>query len=287
MNILRARHLGWCFGVRDAVALVEREAGQGPVTVLGEPVHNEAVNAALRARGVRIARRVEEVGTDTVIITAHGASDAMLDRVRQRASRVLEATCPLVHAVHRAVRELVAAGFHPVIVGQREHVEVRGLTEDLTEYDVVLDEKDVRLLPPRNRYGVVAQTTQPVERVRRLTELIRQQFPDSEVRLVDTVCLPTKQRQMAAVELAQRSDAVVVIGGRLSNNTRELAETCARYCRCVVRVEHASELRAEWFAGMETVGITAGTSTPDATIEEVGRWLNELAKEREPHVAAV
>jgi 4-hydroxy-3-methylbut-2-enyl diphosphate reductase len=263
--------------VRDAVALVERESGHGPVTVLGELVHNDAVNAALRAQGVRIARRVEEVGTDTVIITAHGVSNAMLDCVRQRMPRVLEATCPLVHAAHRAVRELVSAGFHPVIVGQRGHVEVRGLTEDLTEYGVVLGDEDVRFLSPRSRYGVVAQTTQPVERVNRLTELIRRQFPDSEVRLVNTVCLPTKQRQMAAVELAQRSDAVVVIGGRLSNNTRELAETCARHCRCVVRVEDASELQAEWFAGVETVGITAGTSTPDAVIMEVERWLNHEA----------
>lgn len=277
MKILWASHMGWCFGVRDAVALVSRESQRGPVIVLGELVHNEAVNAALRERGVRISRQAEPVKTDTVIITAHGASEQMIEQVRQRAPRVLEATCPLVRAAHDALHELVVAGYHPVIVGQREHVEVRGLTGDLTEFDVVLTEDDVRGLPRRSRYGVVAQTTQPIDRVKRLAELIRQRFPQLEVRLVDTVCLPTKQRQAAAVELAQQCDVVVVIGGRHSNNTRELAETCARHCRQVVRVESAAELRAEWFVDAKTVGITAGTSTPDAVIDEVERWLNRLA----------
>lgn len=277
MKILQASHRGWCFGVRDAVALVSRESQRGPVTVLGELVHNEAVNAALRERGVRISRQVEPVATDTVIITAHGTSEQMIEQVRQRASRVLEATCPLVRAAHVALRELVATGHYPVVVGQREHIEVRGLTGDLTDFHVVLTDGDVRGLPERCRYGVVAQTTQPIERVKRLTEMMRQQFPQSEVRLVDTVCLPTKQRQAAAVELSQQCDVVVVIGGRSSNNTRELAETCARHCRQVVRVESAAELRPESFAGAETVGITAGTSTPDAVIDEVERWLNQLA----------
>ena len=282
--------MGWCFGVRDAVALVEREAASGPVTVLGELVHNETVNATLRQRGVRIVRAVEEAvlwerpsGRDrsgpegpshnTIIITAHGASERMLEQVRQLAPRVVEATCPLVRSAHQAVRELAAAGYYPVIVGQRDHVEVRGLTGDLAEFSVVLSEDDVCALPSRGRYGVAAQTTQPLDRVRRLAEAIRQRFPESEVRLVDTVCLPTKQRQAAAVELARQCDVVVVIGGRNSNNTRELAATCARHCRRVWLVESAADLRAEWLAGVETVGITAGTSTPDEIINEVEHWL--------------
>lgn len=280
MRILRARHMGWCFGVRDAVALVEREAERGPVTVLGELVHNETVNAELRQRGVRIVRDrsgLESPSHNTVIITAHGASARMISQVRELATRVVEATCPLVRTAHDALRELVAAGYYPVIVGQRDHVEVRGLTGDLTEFAVILTDEDINALPPRWQYGVVAQTTQPIERVQRLDGLMRQRFPESEVRLVDTVCLPTKQRQAAAVELARQCDVVVVIGGRYSNNTRELAETCARHCRQVVRVESADELRVEWFTGKETVGITAGTSTPDQTINEVERWLtNEV-----------
>ena len=277
--------MGWCFGVRDAVALVQREAVRGPVTVLGELVHNESVNAALRDQGVQTRHPGERVETETVVITAHGAAQRLIADVRQRAPRVVEATCPLVRAAHDALRVLVMTGYHPVIVGQRDHVEVRGLTGDLGEFDVVLADEDVRALPPRWQYGVVAQTTQPIERVKRLVQLMGERFPDSEVRLVDTVCLPTKQRQAAAVELAQQCDAVVVIGGRHSNNTRELVATCARYCRQVWRVESAADLRGEWFAGVATVGLTAGTSTPDEDIAAVAAWLAEVAA-REGCIAA-
>jgi 4-hydroxy-3-methylbut-2-enyl diphosphate reductase len=278
MRIIRASHLGWCFGVRDAVALVANEARHGHVAVLGELVHNETVNNALRAQGVQLTRNLDEVRADTVIVTAHGLSDTALARVRERVPRVLDATCPLVHRAHRAMRQLVAAGYHPVVIGKRDHVEVRGLTDDLAEFDVVLSEEDVHLMPPRWRYGIVAQTTQPVERVERLVEVIRQRFPESEVRYVDTVCRPTKQRQ---------SDAVVVIGGAKSNNTRELAETCARFCPRVFRAETASDLNPAWFVDSDTVGVTAGTSTPDEVIEAVEQWLWNLAEvKNEIHRAA-
>jgi len=286
MRILRAAHLGWCFGVRDAVALVANEARYGRVAVLGELVHNDTVNAALRAQGVQLIHNLDEVRADTVVITAHGLSDTALARIRERVPRVLDATCPLVRRAHRALRELVADGFHPVVIGKREHVEVRGLTDDFVEFDVVLSEEDVRMLPPRWRYGIVAQTTQPVERVERLVAAIRQRFFESEVRFVDTVCQATKQRQAVAIALAQQCDAVVVIGSRHSNNTRELAETCARFCRRVFRVENAEELEPSWFANAETVGITAGTSTPDEVIEAVEQPLWILAAQCLHGVAA-
>jgi 4-hydroxy-3-methylbut-2-enyl diphosphate reductase len=287
MKILRATHLGWCFGVRNAVALVANEARHGHVAVLGELVHNETVNAALRARGVQLTRDLDEIRADTVVVTAHGLSDAALARLRARAPRVLDATCPLVRRAHEALRRLVVEGFHPVVIGKRDHVEVRGLTEDFAEFDVVSEEDDVRLLAPRRQFGVVAQTTQPVERVARLVAAMRRRLPESEVRFVDTICCPTKQRQAAAISLARRCDAVVVIGGARSNNTRELAETCGRFCRRVFRVEGAEELDASWFANAETVGATAGTSTPDEVIESVERWLWNLAEARhEVHQAA-
>jgi len=268
-----------CFGVRDAVALALKTAKTQPVTVLGDLVHNETVLADLRGRGIRFSRQASEVGTSTVMITAHGASDQAIDRVRNRGLEVLEATCPLVHLAHRAVRDLVRQGFHPVLVGQRDHVEVRGMTEDLTNFDVVLTEADVFELKERARFGVAAQTTQPVERVRRLVELLRTRFPRSEVRFVDTVCQPTKQRQNAAIELARSSDVVIVIGGAHSNNTRELVRTCSQHCRRVHHVQTAADLQPDWITNAETVGITAGTSTPDLLVNAVEHWLNQHATE--------
>jgi 4-hydroxy-3-methylbut-2-enyl diphosphate reductase len=151
------------------------------------------------------------------------------------------------------------------------------LTEDLDEFDVVLSETDVEALSPRSRFGVAAQTTQPVDRVRYLLSLIQRRFPDSEVRFMDTVCQPTKQRQTAAIELAQQCDVVVVIGGANSNNTRELVSTCSRYCASVHHVQSAADLRQEWLADAETVGITAGTSTPDEIIQLVEQGIRDLA----------
>jgi len=182
-----------------------------------------------------------------------------------------------VHAAHRAVARLASSGYHPIIVGKRDHVEVRGLIEDLEHFDVILSEGDVFELEERRRFGVAAQTTQPIERVRHLVALIRWRFPKSELRFVDTVCQPTKQRQNSAIEVAQQSDVVVVIGGANSNNTRELVQTCSRYCPKVYHVQRAEELRIEWFAAAQTVGLTAGTSTPDSTIHCIEERLRTYA----------
>ena len=226
MKIIRAEHLGMCFGVRDAIALAVETAAREPLTILGDLVHNETVLAELRAKGIRFEQKSAHVETQAVMVTAHGASERAMNEGRQRGLNVLEATCPLVHVAHRSLAKLVREGFYPIIIGQRDHVEVRGMTEDLDEFDVVLDENDVANLCEQEKFGVISQTTQPIEKVRRLVELIREQFLKSEVRFVDTVCQPTKQRQNAAVEIAKKSGVVVVIGGAHSNNTHELVATC-------------------------------------------------------------
>jgi len=277
MKIIRAEHLGMCFGVRDAIALAQGAAKHSPLTILGDLVHNETVLAELQAQGIRLAQRPADVDTQTAMVTAHGASERMMSEARDRGLNVLEATCPLVHVAHCSLAKLVRAGFHPTIIGQRDHVEVRGLTGDLDEFDVVLNENEVAGLRERPRFGVVAQTTQPIDRVRHLVRLIRERFPRSEVRFVDTVCQPTKQRQNAAIELALKCDVVVVVGGEHSNNTQELVKTCSRFCVRVHHVRAAGDLRAEWFAAARVVGVTAGTSTPEASIQAVERRLEQIA----------
>jgi 4-hydroxy-3-methylbut-2-en-1-yl diphosphate reductase len=278
MKIIRAEYLGMCFGVRDAIALAFEQSQAKPLTILGDLVHNETVLHDLRARGIKMASDPAAVDTPTVMITAHGASDKAIDRVRQRGLEVIEATCPLVHVAHRAVATLAREGFHPIIIGKRGHVEVRGLTEDLADFDVVLSEEDVLELKEHARLGIAAQTTQPIEKVRLLADLIRRRFPNSETRFVDTVCQPTKQRQNAAIDLAQKSDVVVVIGGAHSNNTHELVRTCRNHCARVHHVQSVGDLREGWFEGAHTVGLTAGTSTPDACINKIEAWLVQLSK---------
>lgn len=277
MKIIRAEHLGMCFGVKDAIALALDTARHEHLTILGDLVHNETVLRELRVAGIQFRDRPDTVETATAMITAHGTSERALEEARRLGLRIVEATCPLVHLAHQHLRKLVAKGFHPVIIGRRDHVEVRGMTGDLDDFDVILAGEDVAGLREQPRFGVVAQTTQPIEKVRQLVQCVRDHFPASEVRFVDTVCQPTKQRQNAAVELAQRCNVVVVIGGAHSNNTQELVKTCSEFCTRVHHIQTAEDLSKEWFCDTDIVGITAGTSTPDGVIATVEAKLNSCS----------
>ena len=285
MRIERANHWGMCFGVRDAIALARREAAVGPLTVLGELVHNETVLQDLRGRGVRFAHRAADVKTSVAMITAHGASHRAKAAARAEGLQLTEATCPLVHHAHRALTRLVVEGYHPVIIGKASHVEVRGMTEDLVAFDVVLAEKDIEEIEERERFGVVAQPTQPLERVRRLVALLMERFANTEVRFIDTVCRPTKERQTAAAVLAKRVEVVIVVGGAKSNNTAELVRTCQRNGARAHHVQGPAEVESAWLAGARTVGLTAGTSTPDELVDEVEARLRELTARWDREVA--
>jgi 4-hydroxy-3-methylbut-2-en-1-yl diphosphate reductase len=265
-----------CFGVRDAITLALEQADAGPLTILGDLVHNPTVLEALKAKGIAVAQDVADITTPTMMVTAHGTSERTLARTRALGLTVVEATCPLVRVAHRAVAALGRDGYHIVIVGQRNHVEVRGLTGDLDSFDVVLDDDDVLALEEHPRIGVAAQTTQPVEKVRHMVDLIRRQFPRSDVRFFDTVCKPTKERQTAAIDMARQADVVIVVGGRSSNNTRELVKTCAAYCDRVHHVQTDGDVLPEWLDGASVVGLTAGTSTPDDVIDRVEARLRQL-----------
>jgi len=276
MKIIRATSLGMCFGVRDALALARQTAAQQSVTVLGQLVHNQTVLQDLQQHGIRFADSPRDVRTEAILITAHGASQKRIDSALATGRRVLEATCPLVHHAHRELRMLLAAGYHPVIVGKRGHVEVTGLTEDLEVCDIILADEDILQVRERSRFGVVAQTTQPLQRVERLTTLLQRRFPKSEVLLRDTVCRPTKERQQAASEVAENADVVIVIGGANSNNTHELVNTCRRRCRRVHHVQTAADLKGRWFHADDVVGLTAGTSTPDWIVDQVEDALKRI-----------
>jgi 4-hydroxy-3-methylbut-2-enyl diphosphate reductase len=231
------------------------------------------------AAGATRVRNLEDVRTPAVLLTAHGTADRVKLRLREEGRAVHDATCPLVTRVHLAVRKLVEEGRHPVVIGQPNHVEVRGLVGDLDEYTIIQEEDDLDQLAerlrhdPQARLGVVSQTTHPLERVLDLVEALRRRFPEANVRFLDTVCQPTKDRQLALRRLAAEADVVVVVGGPDSNNSRKLAELAEHLGRPAHRVAHADELQAEWFSGCRTVGLTAGTSTPDEVIAEVRQWL--------------
>lgn len=276
MEVRMAEHYGMCFGVRDAVDLALRLTRQGPLTILGDLVHNPDVVGQLDAAGAVRSHRPEEVQTRAVLLTAHGTPDHVKQRLRDEGRQIFDAVCPLVKRVHLAMDKLIDEGRHPVVIGQAGHVEVRGLVGDLRDYTVILEESDLDQLAGRTRLGVVAQTTQRQEHVERLLAALRRRFPEADIRYVDTVCQPTKDRQEALSRLIDECAAVVVVGGPDSNNSRKLTELAHAAGRPAYQVASAVELKREWFQGVDVVGLTAGTSTPERVIQEVRDWLEAL-----------
>jgi 4-hydroxy-3-methylbut-2-en-1-yl diphosphate reductase len=282
MTIQLAKHQGMCFGVRDALRATHHAASTAPVTILGQLVHNPLVDAHLRTLGVQRGELSDapQAQTRDVVITAHGAADRQRHALREAGHRITDTTCPLVRKAHEALGSLVESGYLPVVIGQASHVEVRGLTGDFPSAVVVLDEDDLERVPDHPKLGVISQTTQPLARTLALVDALKRRKPDAEVRFVDTICRPTKQRQSALEELCAECDTVVVVGGRNSNNTRQLVETARRLGSIAHQVECADELEAEWFRRAEHVGVTAGTSTLDETVRAVMDRLQVISAER-------
>ncbi len=272
-----------CFGVKDALHAVRSVPDPTEVTIHGELVHNPSVITQLREAGFQQSpedHRRATARTPLVLITAHGVSNAERRRLIAAYAGLIDTTCPLVSRMHDAALALQAEGRHVLLIGTPGHVEVRGIVGDLYHCDIVADASEVRGYGHR-RLGVVCQTTMPPEVVADVCTRIRRHNPRADIRVIDTVCQPTKLRQRALLELVRRVHAVVVVGGRRSNNTRRLLQLCHDQRMPALQVESADELDPEWFGDARTVGLTAGTSTLDKTIDEVQRALEQI--ESAPH----
>jgi 4-hydroxy-3-methylbut-2-en-1-yl diphosphate reductase len=279
MRVIRAEVMGMCFGVRDALKVIEEISDPQGVTILGQLVHNEVVLGDLEARGFAMQReptgdRSGELvpGSGRVLITAHGISDRQRLLLESAGKTLIDTTCPLVVRAHQAAQALQAQGYHVLVIGRKAHVEVQGIIGDLTSVNVIESELDVQHYA-RPRLGVLCQTTATERQVATIRSAIAARNPDAEIRYIDTICLPTKEHQRSLERLLERVDAVVVVGGRNSNNTRELVDLCRQRGCPVVHVQSPSDLDPAWFQGFAAVGLTAGTSTLERTINEVHRAL--------------
>jgi 4-hydroxy-3-methylbut-2-enyl diphosphate reductase len=278
MRVILAESLGFCFGVREALSLAERTHDPRSVTIHGELVHNERVLHRLETRGFTITAEPDREAlpeTSRVMITAHGISDRERDRLETAGLRLIDTTCPLVRRVHRAAQVLAADKRFVILIGRPGHVEVRGITEDLDRCEVIDNAGSVRDYG-ESRIGIVCQSTTSPRLAEEIVAAIRAANADADIEVVDTICQPTRDRQEAVQALLPRVDAVVVVGGKNSNNTRELAALCHSAGKTAWHVQSAADIVPEWFRGCATVGLTAGTSTLDDTIDEVRRRLEEI-----------
>jgi 4-hydroxy-3-methylbut-2-enyl diphosphate reductase len=286
MKVLLADELGMCFGVRDALKLMDSVAEPERVTIHGELVHNEAVAAQLQARGFHITKESDRrplPRTPLVLITAHGVSEVERRRLESAGRQLVDTTCPLVTRAHDAARKLQQDGFHVLLIGKRGHVEVQGVIEDLHSFDIVQHPNEVRRYP-HSRLGIMCQTTATARLVEQVCAAVAYHNPHADIRFIDTVCHPTKEHQRALERLLSQVDAMVVVGGRNSNNTRQLVLRCQERDVPTLHVQSAADLDSNWFMGFQVVGLTAGTSTLDSTIQEVHRALQEINTAKKPAV---
>lgn len=278
MRVLRAAHLGFCFGVRDALEVVAQVSVPSEVTIRGELVHNPLVLHQLDVQGFQREPETQRGAlpvTQRVMITAHGISDRERNRLLAAGKQLIDTTCPLVTRVHRAAQQLARAGRHVIVIGRPGHVEVQGIIEDLPESTVIPSPGAIPELPSRF-LGVVCQSTTPPRLAAEVVSALRERFPDADLQVIDTICQPTRDRQQAVLDLLPQIDALVVVGGKNSNNTRELARLAQERGVPTLHLEHLEELDPRWFAGVRTCGLTAGTSTLDSTVAEVEAVLRNL-----------
>lgn len=297
MKVSLASALGTCFGVKDAINLAMEPQFKSDLTIVGQLVHNRQVNESLNSHGVALVNGIDEIKdikTKKVMITAHGAADSMKEKLIEAGFVVFDASCPLVMRVHKTIKSMVDKNYFPVVIGQEEHVEVKGIVGDLDEYIVINNEEDLDKLKsaPNKRFGIVSQTTQQMEKVDNLVGKIREMDCVEDVAFVNTICQPTRDRQIAVRDLANQVDLMIVIGGYNSSNTKKLVQVCDERDVEAHHIEAASQLDTSWFSGKKHVGITAGTSTPEYVINEVhtailkiAHEMRELEKQSEPQNA--
>ena len=268
-----------CFGVKDALSTARAVTDPRKVTIHGQLVHNPAVLRGLEARGFRFTPegdRTQLPSTPSVMVTAHGISDRERKRLTAAGGTLIDTTCPLVVRIHEAAQRLAREGRLVLVVGRRGHVEIRGVVEDLERCEVVEGPEEVRDYGC-DRLGLVCQTTATVELVERVHRAVLAANAGADVCLVDTVCGPTRDRQAALDALLEKVNAIVVVGGRNSNNTLRLVERCGKRGVPVAHVTGPGELCQRWCGRFQVVGLTAGTSTPDEVIDAVHAGLERMS----------
>ncbi len=273
-----ARGAGFCFGVTRAVELAKESARKQKVYTLGPLIHNPQAVKELEKEGVKKITRLEEAPPGaTVIIPAHGVGPEVLALIKEKGFNVVDATCPFVHKAQDRAGELSARGDQVIIVGDREHPEVKGIMGCTQERAVVVEGPDeAESLPWMPKVAVLAQTTQPLANFQAVVDVLRKKAGQLEV--YNTICRATSLRQEAALKLAREVEAMVVVGGANSANTLRLAELSRGTGTPTYQVETAGELDPAWFTGVKVAGLTAGASTPHWIVEEVLRQMKELGE---------
>ncbi|MDO8885303.1 4-hydroxy-3-methylbut-2-enyl diphosphate reductase [Candidatus Oleimmundimicrobium sp.] len=277
MKVKVAKEAGYCYGVERALKLAQEAVGKlpEPICTLGPIIHNPQVVDWLKGKGIVSVDSLNQIDKGTIIIRSHGVDPKVKIEAKKKGLEIIDATCPFVKKAQHCARKLIEEGYNLVIVGERNHPEVIGIFAYAGGKAVVVENvKDIKQLSNFKKVGIVVQTTQPIENLKKVINAL---IPKTEeIKIFNTICDATVKRQIAARNLAQDADLMLVVGGKNSANTSRLTQICAEVNPKTYHIETASEIKKEWFKGVNFVGITAGASTPNWIIDNVAKVVKKL-----------
>ncbi len=279
MEIMVARHAGFCFGVERAIDIVKDAAKEYKhVVTFGPIIHNPQVVSELKEAGVATIKALEEVSQDmSVVIRSHGIEKSEADYLLENAGNVVDAACPFVKKAQKAAERLSKSCDYIIILGESDHPEVKGIVSYINiPYKVIESAEEVDALEYVEKYGFLAQTTQSISIFEKAVEKLKAKC--GELSIARTICSATEKRQEAAIEVASKVEVMIVVGGKNSANTTRLYHLCKEICPHTYHIETVDELDSGMFQGISKVGLTAGASTPTYLLEKVREYILEVAR---------
>ncbi|EGK59855.1 4-hydroxy-3-methylbut-2-enyl diphosphate reductase [Centipeda periodontii DSM 2778] len=276
MEVILAEHLGFCYGVKRAIEIARQNASSdGSSSTLGPIIHNPQMVERLKNEGVGTVGSLEEMDDGLIIIRSHGVGPKVYEEAESRGLELVDATCPHVKKAQLSAKLLSEEGYTVVIVGEKNHPEVKSIFEWTAQDAYIIEtEAEANALPRIGKLGIVSQTTFSGDRFRSIVSCLLEK--SREIKILRTICTATDLRQAAALDLAEKVDVMLVIGGKNSANTTRLAQLCATKCK-TYHIETVEELQDDWIKDVNKIGITAGASTPDWIIKEVYKQCQSRA----------
>ncbi len=293
-RIIIASSAGFCFGVKRAISIAnetagkaadeERGAGRLPINSLGPLIHNPQAVEELEKKGVHVVESVDEIACGKVIVRSHGITRSDGEALAAKGVKIIDATCPFVKKAQEHARSLSREGYAVIVVGDANHPEVKSIISYIEAgTPTITSLADLRESSGIRKAGIVAQTTQSFENMMEFVSVALKIIP--EVRVYNTICHATVLRQKESVAVARKADAMIVLGGYNSANTRRLAEICSEFNPRTSHIETAAELSPEMLSGVSCAGVTAGASTPEWIIEELVGRIRTIWKEEKIQVS--
>lgn len=278
MKINLAKSAGFCFGVKRAIGIALKTINSAsPVYMLGEIVHNEEITEQLKRSGIKKVKKLASGKNRTLLIRAHGVSIKLADKARGLGFKIVDATCPMVKEIHKIASEMEKRGYAIIVIGDKEHDEVRGIIGQLKKKAIIIeDKKDINFtgINKIKKAAVVVQSTQNIERVEKIVNILKPRI--KELKFFNTICRPTNIKQQEIKKLPLKNDIMIIIGSKTSANTKRLYEISKSLNRRTFWIQAKHDLKPEWFKNAKNVGISAGASTPDTTIREISSFISRI-----------